>query len=129
MTYNIELQKSGVPIYVQLKDQIKYGIATGIYPPGTQMPSVRQMAVDLRINPNTVSKAYAELEQEGYLRTRQGQGTFVSLNAGNMPDDLSRQQMEQLLVRLLTEAHQLGFTPGQVLQALAEKVTGLGGVE
>src|ERR1700737_2492134 len=70
--------KSGVPIYRQIQDQIRYGIASGLLSPGEQLPTVRSLAVELAINPNTVIKAYTELEREGILTTEQGSGTFVA---------------------------------------------------
>src|SRR5262249_36204508 len=69
---------SGVPIYRQIQDQIRYGIASGRLQPGEQLPTVRALAVDLSVNPNTVIKAYTELERQGVLTTEQGSGTFVA---------------------------------------------------
>src|SRR5437870_6488469 len=71
-------QKSGVPIYRQIQDQIRYGIASGRLRPGEQLPTVRALAVDLAVNPNTVIKAYTELERLGVLTTEQGSGTFIA---------------------------------------------------
>ena len=70
--------KSGVPIYRQIQDQIRYGIASGLLEAGEQLPTVRALAVELSVNPNTVIKAYSELEREGMLTTEQGTGTFVA---------------------------------------------------
>ena len=70
--------KSGIPIYRQIIEQIKFAIAGGRLVTGQQLPTVRQLAVDLSINPNTVIRAYRELEIEGLLETQQGSGTFVS---------------------------------------------------
>src|SRR5438132_3204201 len=70
--------KSGVPIYRQIQDQIRYGIASGLLVAGEQLPTVRALAVELSVNPNTVIKAYTELEREGVLTTEQGSGTFVA---------------------------------------------------
>ena len=69
---------SGVPIYRQIISQILYAIARGDLPPGTQLPTVRQLAVELSVNPNTIIKAYKELEIRGNLETQQGTGTFIS---------------------------------------------------
>lgn len=68
---------SGVPLYLQLKQQIIGRIVRGDWEPGYQLPTVRQLAVDVRINVNTVSKVYQEVEREGFIRTQQGRGTFV----------------------------------------------------
>src|SRR5437868_15150437 len=69
---------SGVPIYRQIQDQIRYGIASGRLSPGEQLPTVRALAVELGVNPNTVIKAYSELERAGILTTEQGSGTFIA---------------------------------------------------
>src|SRR3954468_16715975 len=70
--------KSGVPVYRQIIDQVMGGIAAGTLAAGSQLPTVRQLAVDLSINPNTVVRAYRELEIRGVLETQQGTGTFIS---------------------------------------------------
>jgi len=72
---------SGVPIYLQLMEQVKHGIETGALRPGEQLPGIRPLAEELVINPNTVAKAYRELEHEGIIELRQGTGAFVSENA------------------------------------------------
>ena len=77
--FNISLDhQSGVPIYRQIMSQILYAIARGALEPGVQLPTVRQLAVELAVNPNTVIKAYKELEIRGNLETQQGTGTFIS---------------------------------------------------
>jgi GntR family transcriptional regulator len=73
---------SGVPIYLQLMEQVKHGIETGALRPGEQLPGMRPLAEELVINPNTVAKAYRELEHEGVIELRHGAGAFVSRNAG-----------------------------------------------
>jgi GntR family transcriptional regulator len=72
---------SGVPIYLQLMEQVKHGIETGALRPGEQLPGIRPLAEELVINPNTVAKAYRELEHEGVIELRQGAGAFVSAKA------------------------------------------------
>lgn len=72
---------SGVPIYLQLMEQVKHGIETGALRPGEQLPGIRPLAEELVINPNTVAKAYRELEHEGVIELRQGAGAFVSARA------------------------------------------------
>ena len=73
---------SGVPIYLQLMEQVKHGIETGALRAGEQLPGIRPLAEELVINPNTVAKAYRELEHEGVIELRQGAGAFVAANAG-----------------------------------------------
>src|SRR5919204_3531084 len=77
MTFKL-VPRSGVPIYRQIQDQIRYGVASGLLTAGEQLPTVRALAVELSVNPNTVIKAYSELEREGVLTTEQGSGTFVA---------------------------------------------------
>lgn len=79
MAFNITLDNSsGVPYYKQIINQITYGIINGLLKPGDQLPTVRQLAVDLQINLNTITKAYKELEIKGIVNTQQGTGTFIS---------------------------------------------------
>jgi GntR family transcriptional regulator len=73
---------SGVPIYLQLMEQVKHAIETGALRPGEQLPGIRPLAEELVVNPNTVAKAYRELEHEGVIELRHGAGAFVSSNAG-----------------------------------------------
>ena len=73
---------SGVPIYLQLMEQVKHSIETGALRPGEQLPGIRPLAEELVINPNTVAKAYRELEHEGIIELRHGAGAFVAANAG-----------------------------------------------
>jgi GntR family transcriptional regulator len=73
---------TGVPIYLQLMEQVKHGIETGALKPGDQLPGIRPLAEELVINPNTVAKAYRELEHAGVIELRHGAGAFVSPNAG-----------------------------------------------
>ncbi len=77
---------SGVPIYLQLMEQVKHAIATGALRPGEQLPGIRPVAEELVINPNTVAKAYRELEHDGVIELRQGAGAFISDNAPSMKD-------------------------------------------
>ncbi|MBO8167914.1 MAG: GntR family transcriptional regulator [Thermoanaerobacteraceae bacterium] len=112
---------SGVPIYVQLKQKIKYAIAANIFPPETKLPTVRSLAVALKINVNTVSKVYSELEQEGILVTKQGKGTFVKKIPA--PEEKLRQErLEQLARYILVEAYEMGLKPEELLNMLQETI-------
>lgn len=104
---------SGIPIYVQLKEAIKTAIITGSYPQGAQLPTVRQMAVELRINANTVSRSYTELEREGVISSQQGRGTFVTLQRDINYQSLAK--LEDMAARLFDEALQLGFSTEEVM--------------
>ena len=111
---------SGVPVYRQLIDQVQAAIASGLLHPGDQLPTVRQVAVDLTINPNTVSRAYREMEIRGLLDTQQGSGTFIS----ERKIEYSRNERERLLSQLIGEfvsrAGAAGFTLKQLMKALQE---------
>ena len=113
--------KSGVPFYRQIIEQVKFGIARGNLQTGDQLPTVRQLAVDLSINPNTVVRAYRELEIEGVIDTHQGSGTFVG-NRKPQVDELERQRMlDQILTELLARASSYGFTLDEVLEGLRQR--------
>jgi GntR family transcriptional regulator len=110
--------KSGVPFYRQIIEQVKYAIARGHLEPGDQLPTVRRLAVDLSVNPNTVVRAYRELEIERMLDTQQGAGTFIS-NSRPEIDQLERQRMlDQILTDLLARASSYGLTLNEVLAGL-----------
>src|SRR6266567_3160618 len=108
--------KHPTPLYHQLERSIRFAIATGKLRIGDQLPTVRQLAVELRINANTVAKVYAELERVGILETKRGVGTFVRLHPGEIGDRRDRQaELSALTDRFLAEAGMLGFTFDQVL--------------
>ena len=113
--------KSGVPFYRQIIEQAKFAIASGELAPGDRLPTVRQLAVDLSINPNTVIRAYRELEIEGVLDTQQGSGTFVS-NKRPEVDQLERQRMlDQILTDMLARASDYGLSLDEVLEGLRHR--------
>ena len=113
--------RSGVPLYRQIIEQVKFAIARGNLGPGEQLQTVRQLAVDLSINPNTVIRAYRELEIEGVLDTHQGSGTFVS-NRKPEIDPLEKQRMlDQILTDLLARASSYGLTIDDVLDGLGQR--------
>ena len=122
MTIDIRLDlKSGVPFYRQVIDQVKAAIATESISPGDRLPTVRQLAVDLSINPNTVSRAYTELELTGLVETQMGSGTFVG-SRQVMPDDVERRRiLDQLCQEFLSRASTHGFTLDDVLQNLEQR--------
>jgi GntR family transcriptional regulator len=123
--FTLDLQ-SGVPVYRQIIDQVQAGVATGALGTGRQLPTVRQVAVDLAINPNTVLRAYRELEIRGVLETQQGTGTFISHRQAK-PDDAERQrQLEQLVSEFVARAGAAGFTLQEVAEALFDRYPALG---
>jgi GntR family transcriptional regulator len=113
--------KSGVPFYRQIIEQVKFAIARGILTTGDRLPTVRRLAVDLSINPNTVIRAYRQLEIEGVLDTHQGSGTFVGTQKPRV-DEVERQRMlDQILTELLARASGYGFTLDEVLEGLRQR--------
>jgi GntR family transcriptional regulator len=113
--------KSGVPFYRQIIEQVKFAVASGDLKPGDQLPTVRQLAVDISINPNTVIRAYRELEFEGLLDSQQGSGTFVSDKQPEI-DAVERQRMlDQIITELLARASAYGFTLEEVLQGVRQR--------
>jgi GntR family transcriptional regulator len=118
--------QSGVPVYRQIIDQVQSGIATGALGAGNQLPTVRQLAVDLAINPNTVLRAYRELEIRGVLETQQGTGTFIS-HRKIKPDNSERErQLEQLVSEFVARAGAGGFTLQDVVGVLFDRYPALG---
>jgi GntR family transcriptional regulator len=109
---------SGVPVYRQLIDQVLGARAAGTLTAGDQLPTVRQVAVDLSINPNTVVRAYRELEIRGVLETQQGMGTFVSQQKVKRDDVERRRQLNQLVNELVSRAGSAGFTVEDLLEQL-----------
>ena len=115
--------KSGVPFYRQIIDQVKSAIATGAIGPGDRLPTVRQLAVDLSVNPNTVSRAYTELELTGLVETQMGSGTFVGQREVQRDDLERRRLLDQLCQEFLSRASTHGFTIDDVLDALSGRST------
>jgi len=109
---------SGVPFYRQIIDRVRAAIATGELTPGDRLPTVRQLAVDLSVNPNTVSRAYTELELTGLVETQMGSGTFVG-SRPVAPDDVERARLlERMCQEFLSRASAHGFTLDDVLDNL-----------
>ena len=114
--------KSGVPVYIQLKEGLKLLILKGIYAQGAKLPTVRQMAVELRINSNTVARSYSELEREGIISTQQGRGTFVCTIPTGMENNEKEKELDKLLEKFITDTLSLGFNEEYVLEKLANKI-------
>jgi GntR family transcriptional regulator len=111
---------SGVPVYRQLIDQVQGGIAAGALVIGDQLPTVRQVAVDLVINPNTVSRAYREMEIRGTVDTQQGSGTFIADKKIEYSKGERERQLGQLVGEFVSRAGSAGFTVEQLVSALRE---------
>ena len=107
------------PIYVQLERGLRAAIAAGRLLPGDQLPTVRQLAVDLRVNANTVARVYGDLERRGVLETRRGVGSFVSATpAQARPPDEHQRRLRAFVTRLLADADAAGFSIDDVTAAL-----------
>jgi GntR family transcriptional regulator len=111
---------TGVPAYRQIIDQVLGAIAAGTLKGGDQLPTVRQLAVDLSINPNTVVRAYRELEIRGILTTQQGIGTFVTTTPVPVDEAVRQRQLDQLIGDLLARAGAAGLSADDVVVRLQE---------
>ncbi|HEX4773177.1 MAG TPA: GntR family transcriptional regulator [Bryobacteraceae bacterium] len=128
MNFSIRLDlKSGIPVYRQIMDQVMAGIAAGSLRPGTQLPTVRQLAVDLSVNPNTVIRAYRELEIRGVLDTQQGSGTFISPQEMKTDDAERQRALGQLVTEFMARAGAAGFTVDELARELRERYSGSSG--
>jgi len=111
----------GVPIYRQIVNQVKYLVASGLLLPGEELPPIRTLALQLKVTPNTIVKAYHELEISGVVHKRQGSGTFVSEGRLKLALRERRRVIEQRIDALLAEAHQLNFTTEDILRMIRER--------
>ncbi|MCA9055521.1 MAG: GntR family transcriptional regulator [Planctomycetaceae bacterium] len=109
------------PIYRQLAIQIREGVARGRLTPGDKLPSVRELSQRLIVNPNTIARAYTELEREGVLHTRQGMGVFIARPASELTKTARRKRLAELADALLTEAVYLAFDREELLQLVSER--------
>jgi len=111
---------SGVPVYRQLIDQVRSGMASGSWNAGDQLPTVRQLAVDLAINPNTVMRAYRELELGGLLETHQGTGTFIASKKLQKNSPERERQLTQMAGEIAARAGAAGFTLEDLIDRLRD---------
>lgn len=111
---------TGVPVYRQLIDQVMQASASGALQPGDQLPTVRQVAVDLSINPNTVARAYRELEIRDILTTQQGTGTFLTTKKVKQDEAQRLRRLHQLVGELVSRAGAEGFTVTELRDCLQE---------
>ena len=111
----------GVPIYRQIVNQVKYLVASGLLQPGEELPPIRTLALQLKVTPNTIVKAYGELEISGIVHKRRGSGTFVSEGRPQVPLRERRRIIEHRIDALLAEAHQLNFNADDLLRMLRER--------
>src|SRR5579864_5598731 len=122
--FRIQLDlRSGVPVYRQIMDQVLGAVASGRLSSGDQLPTVRQLAVDLSINPNTVIRAYRELEIRGFLDTHQGSGTFVGIQRVEQDDAERQRKLDGIVSDVVARAGAEGFTAQQVIERLQDMLS------
>jgi GntR family transcriptional regulator len=114
--------KSGVPFYRQIIDQIRYGIASGALQVGDQLPTVRSLAVQLKINLNTVNKAYKELEIKNVLETQQGSGTFIGSAKVEISEKERHGKLESICDEFVNIASTYRFSVEEIIEELKERV-------
>ena len=120
ITINLE---SGVPIYMQLVDRIKQMVVSGHLQPGQQLPTIRQLATDLRVNYNTVGRAYLILDQEGVISTQQGRGTYIASRLGEgQVQKLRMGKLRSMFGHAIREAHVLGYSRQEIEQIVEEQL-------
>ena len=109
--------RDSTPIYAQLDRGLRAAIASGRLNPGDQLPTVRQLAVDLQINANTVARVYTDLERAGILETRRGVGSFIRATAAEArPPDEHQRRLRAFVTRVLADASAAGFSPDELVQ-------------
>ncbi len=115
----------GVPIYRQIVNQVRYMVASGLLEPGEEIPSIRTLALQLKVTPNTIVKAYGELESAGLIEKRRGAGTYVAEGPSRLASRERNRIIEQRIDALLAEARQLDFKAEEVLSAFRKRQAAL----
>jgi GntR family transcriptional regulator len=118
---------SGVPLYLQIQAQVKNAVAAGALQPGDALPSVRKLAADLGINPNTAARAYLELEREGVIATVPGGGTYVADGVPGLLKSERVRRLRPLAKQVAVEGAQLRLSPEEILDLVKHELKGLGG--
>ena len=120
---NLELDfRSGIPIYLQVVECIKERIATGRLKPGDQLPTVRALAQELRVNFNTVARSYRILDEAGVISTQQGRGTYIlEIPPPEVSAGIRRKTLQALTHRYLADAERLGATPEEIIRLIDEQ--------
>lgn len=115
---------SGTPIYRQITDQVRHAIAGGVLRAGDRLPPVRDLAVELAVNPNTIAKAYQDLERDGVIETSRGRGTFVASSRPVATESERARRLHPVIDRLIAEAYLLGVSEDDVKRLLEERLAG-----
>ena len=113
--------KSGKPVYLQIADQVKAAVASGAAQAGDALPSIRPLAEDLRVNRNTIAKAYAELESQGVIETAAGKGCFVSGNNSTLKKDVRTKMLTEEIDQAVVQAHHLQVAKAEFLRLSEER--------
>ena len=113
---------NGVPLYLQIAKEVKHSIAIGSLKSGEQIPSVREIALQITVNPNTVAKAYRELEARGIVETRRGTGTFVSETTVDVTEEERQKIISELIDRAIDEARHLQMNEDEMTRLLLARV-------
>jgi GntR family transcriptional regulator len=115
--------RSSLPIYAQLVDRVKHMVATGSLKPGDQLPTVRQLGVDLRVNPNTIARAYTELAHQGIISSQQGKGTYVAYQPNVAAvSRLREDRLRALVGNVVLEVLSLGYEPRELQDSLQSEL-------
>lgn len=113
--------KSGKPVYLQVADQIKSAAASGALQAGESLPSIRPLAEELRVNRNTIAKAYAELESQGVIETLPGKGCFLRANNSPLKKDVRRKLLVEEIDQAIVQAHHLQVPRGEFIELVRER--------
>lgn len=113
---------NSVPVYAQIISQVRHAIASGVIRPGEFLPSLREVAVQLRINPHTVAKAYRELEIQGLVRTDHGRGSYVTGDGVSLTRASRGVELHRLAEQIVVEGYHLGADPSEILGAVKERL-------
>lgn len=111
-----------MPIYLQLHSQVKQAIAGGVLKVGNQLPSVRDLATQLTVNPNTIARAYQELEREGAIETLRGRGTFIAKPRAAQPHEGRYERISEAISHLIMEAYRLGLTLKELREYIRQEL-------
>ena len=115
--------RSGLPIYTQIVNQVQSQIASGVLQPGDQLPTVRALAEELRVNFNTVARAYRILDEARIISTQQGRGTYITeIPPPNVSEKLRRETLEALTQRYISEATRLEFSKSEIRQMIGDQL-------
>ena len=122
---NLEIDfRSGIPIYLQVVERIKERIVSGWLTPGTQLPTVRSLALELRVNFNTIARAYRILDETGIISTQQGRGTYVmNIPPPEVSEKIRQETLQALTRRYLEDVERLGVLPEEIHQILKDKLS------